>query len=70
MKVKQKYNMEISFIIQDLEQLKSGNFYEATGNKTAGSATTIARNIEENFNDLLNKIENNEESVRKQFDRK
>lgn len=69
MGVKQKYSMEIGFIKQDLEQLISGNFYELTGNKASGSVTTIARNIERNFYDLLGKIENDGESVREQLDR-
>lgn len=54
----EKYKFEIINIINELENLESGIFYENTNDKGCGSAKKIAEKIKINFVDLIDKIEN------------
>lgn len=63
MDIRKKYQMEIDFILRDLDELIRGEFSEKTGVKISGSACNKARNIKDGFIELLNKIESSKESV-------
>lgn len=54
-----RYEFEITHIIQELENIENGVFYEE--NRTAGtaSARNIAKNVKKEFIDLLDNINNN-----------
>lgn len=60
-----KYGFEITHIINELENLENGNFYEngCTPHPGTASAKTIARNVRENFIELIGKIKNNEPGI-------
>lgn len=60
-----KYGFEITHIINELENLENGNFYESgcTPHPGTASAKTIARNVRENFIELIGKIKNNEPGI-------
>ncbi len=57
-----KYEFEITQIINELENLENGIFYEEGCNPHPGtaSAKTIAKNVKQSFIDLMDKIKNNE----------
>jgi hypothetical protein len=63
MNIYKKYQMEIEFILRDLEEIERGNIYEVYKTPGVTSAKTYARNIKERFIGLLDKIENQKESV-------
>jgi len=58
-----RYKEEINFIIRDLEDLERGDFSEKTGDKTSGSAINKAKNLKIKFIKLVDKIENDKESM-------
>ena len=58
-----RYREEINFIIRDLEEIVRGDFFEKTGDKISGSAVNKAKKIKERFIELLDKIQNEKESM-------
>ena len=62
--VKDKYSREISEIKNKLNQLESGRVYDqAMGNKMDGYLSTNIIQLRAMFNDLINKIEYNKDSI-------
>lgn len=57
-----KYELEVTYILNELDNLKNGCFYEdnCTPHPGTASAKTIAKNVKESFVDLMKKIANNE----------
>lgn len=60
-----KYKFEIMHIVNELENLENGNFYEdgCTPHPGTASAKTIAKNVKQNFKELIGKIKNNEPGI-------
>jgi hypothetical protein len=58
-----KYQMEIEFILRDLEAIERGDIHEIYKTPGVTSAKTYAKNIKKNFIDLVEKIENQKEST-------
>lgn len=53
-----KYEFEIRYIINELENIEKGNFYEINNVQGEPSAKTISKNIRHSFIDLIDKIAN------------
>ncbi|SFJ26409.1 hypothetical protein [Terrisporobacter glycolicus] len=60
-----KYEFEITHIINELDNLENGVFYEEGCNPHPGtdSAKTIAKNVKQSFIELVGKIKNNEPGI-------
>lgn len=60
-----KYEFEIMHIVNELENLENGCFYESNCEKHPGtaSAKTIAKNVKHDFIELMKKIKENEPGV-------
>lgn len=60
-----KYEFEITHIINELNDLENGVFYEEGCNPHPGtaSAKTIAKNVKQSFIELVGKIKNNEPGI-------
>ncbi|MCT4605626.1 MAG: hypothetical protein N4A64_05885 [Marinisporobacter sp.] len=63
-----KYEMEIDFIFQKLTDLENGNFYEVKRKPGFASAKTYARNLKDNFIDLLDKINHEKKSMHEELE--
>lgn len=51
------YDNTITYILSELDNIQTGNFYEVNFNPSTPSAQTIARNIKKEFTLLLKTIE-------------
>lgn len=60
-----KYEFEITHIINELNDLENGVFYEEGCNPHPGtaSAKTIAKNVKKRFIELVGKIKNDEPGI-------
>lgn len=67
MDIKNKYSLELQAIRNDLENLEKGNIYEIKGTPGVPSHYTIYKRLTKNLNDLLNKIENNQDGAIEYF---
>lgn len=67
MSIRKQYRIEVNHIIDELKNMQFGNFYEVDKRPGTPSARTIAKNVLESFNGLLDKIENNKESIAEQI---
>lgn len=63
MSIIEKYSFEIDDIKNIIKDLKAGRVYEITGARFDGSLNTNAQKLENAIADLLNKIENDKESI-------
>nr|WP_302596370.1 hypothetical protein [uncultured Cellulosilyticum sp.] len=67
MGVCKKYKMEIGSIIDKLDEICNERYYERGTGEC--KASTIAKNIKSEFIRLIDKIENNKESVGEEVNR-
>lgn len=60
-----KYEFEITHIINELENLENGDFYEegCTPHPGTASAKTIAKNIRKSFIELMVKIKDDKPGI-------
>ncbi|MDY3374095.1 MAG: hypothetical protein SOX50_12565 [Terrisporobacter othiniensis] len=63
MKIVEKYSMEIENIRYRLERLEQERFYELSNAKSDGYLSTNIQNLRKDIAILLNKIENNSDSI-------
>lgn len=63
MKIVEKYSMEIENIRYRLERLEQERFYELSNAKSDGCLSTNIQNLRKDIAILLNKIENNSDSI-------
>lgn len=63
MKIVEKYSMEIENIRYRLERLEQERFYELSNAKSDGYLSTNIQNSRKDIAILLNKIENNSDSI-------
>lgn len=64
-----KYSIEISLIKTELKNLANGHYFEILGKKGIARASTIADKTFGMFCELIEKIENDKESMREFRDR-
>lgn len=63
MNILEKYSVEIENIRYNLERLEQGRFYESSNAKSDGYLSTNVQNLKKDIAILLNKIENNSDSI-------
>ena len=63
MKIVEKYSVEIENIRYRLERLEQERFYELSNAKSDGYLSTNIQNLRKDIAILLNKIENNSDSI-------
>jgi signal transduction histidine kinase len=61
--IKKRYSRELEDIDYILRNLENGRYYEKSGAKMDGALETNIANLRKNINDLLNKIEHNQDSI-------
>jgi hypothetical protein len=62
--IKKKYSRELEDIDYILRNLEKGRYYEKTGAKMDGALATNIQNLRKHLNELLDKVEYNEKSVK------
>lgn len=58
-----RYEFEIRHIINELENMEKGNFYEVNESRGTPSAKTISKNLKSSFIDLIFKIANDKPGI-------
>lgn len=65
-----RYSAEICMIRTGLKNLYTGDYYEITGNKRDGSFRNEALHILELFNELINRIANDQEGLKESINKR
>lgn len=58
MNMSEKYSIELRKIYELIDKLKTKQIYELSGVRSDGSVTTIGMSLENQINELMNKIDN------------
>ncbi len=67
--IKERYSYELSGISNKLNQIENNRFYELSKARMDGSIKTNVDRLREMIEDLLNKIQNDEESTSEKMSR-
>lgn len=62
-KISERYSQELCHISNKLNQLESGRIYEISGARMDGALATNIDELKKMLNDLLNKIQNDEQGT-------
>lgn len=63
MRISDRYSVEINKIENDIDTLKNGQLYEIQGTRGYPRASTLGTRLEEEFQELIRKIDNNEPGI-------